>query len=318
MEREKKSIIARFQDFLETKKGQTILNYLYSWGAAVVILGALFKLTHIKGADLMLFLGMGTEVLVFFISGFDRQASTLSGGSDEEKHGTSSGPIVIGSGAPLVAGANVAAAPATVTVSDGIAATAVKSDGQPIDAEALAAMANLAAANAAAAAAQAASGPIVIGGGTMEGAVPAELPEGFVPAAAGAEGPTVIGEAPTIIGHGGTVDIPEMEKVTTDYIERLRELCESFSHVAEQAGQLENSADEIERLSRNLTSINTIYELHLKSLGGQINNIDSVNVQTQRMADQIEELNAVYKRMLESMTVNMGVRGANPSLDANS
>ena len=68
----------------------------------------------------------------------------------------------------------------------------------------------------------------------------------------------------------------------------------------------------MERLSRNLTSINTIYELHLKSLGGQINNIDSVNAQTQRMADQIEELNAVYKRMLESMTVNMGVRTPNP------
>ena len=338
MEREKKSIIARFQDFLETKKGQTILNYLYSWGAAVVILGALFKLTHIKGADLMLFLGMGTEVLVFFISGFDRQASTLGGGSDEEKHGTSSGPIVIGSGAPLVAGANVAAAPATVTVSDGIAATAVKSDGQPIDAEALAAMANLAAANAAAAAAQAAAGPVFVSGGggntgdTVISSKTAVVNEGDImassatdgasvthaDAAAGIAGPTVIGEAPTIIGHGGTVDIPEMEKVTTDYIERLRELCESFSHVAEQAGQLENSADEIERLSRNLTSINTIYELHLKSLGGQINNIDSVNVQTQRMADQIEELNAVYKRMLESMTVNMGVRGANPSLDANS
>ena len=55
------SAISRFQDFLETQKGQTILNYLYSWGAAVVILGALFKLTHIEGADLMLFLGMGTE-----------------------------------------------------------------------------------------------------------------------------------------------------------------------------------------------------------------------------------------------------------------
>ena len=196
-------------------------------------------------------------------------------------------------------------------------------------------MASLAAANAAAAA-SAAAGPVIIGGngGNIGGAtVPSQsavenesdaavssVAENVAAAhaIAGAAGPTVIGEAPTIIGHGGTVDIPEMEKVTTDYIERLRELCESFSHVAEQAGQLENSADEIERLSRNLTSINTIYELHLKSLGGQINNIDSVNVQTQRMADQIEELNAVYKRMLESMTVNMGVRGTNPSLDANS
>jgi len=317
MEREKKSMITRFQDFLETKKGQTILNYLYSWGAAIVILGALFKLTHIKGADLMLFIGMGTEVLVFFISGFDRQASTLGGGAEDEGSAASA-PIVIGGGAPLVAGA-VAGAP--VAAGSGVVAPAdvpvIKNDGQPIDAEALAAMANLAAANAAAAAAKAASGPIIIGGSTgqpVSESTAQQLMDQQALESAGqpmGEGPTVIGEAPTIIGHGGTVDIPEMEKVTTEYVERLRELSESFSHVAEQAEHLENCSDEMERLSRNLTSINTIYELHLKSLGGQINNIDSVNAQTQRMADQIEELNAVYKRMLESMTVNMGGRNTN-------
>ena len=73
--KQNKSAISRFQDFLETQKGQTILNYLYSWGAAIVILGALFKLTHINGADLMLFLGMGTEVLTFIVNGFERQSS---------------------------------------------------------------------------------------------------------------------------------------------------------------------------------------------------------------------------------------------------
>lgn len=63
------------QKWLRTKKGQTFLNYAYSWGAAVVIAGALFKLTHIDGADLMLFLGMGTEVIVFFLAGFEPQES---------------------------------------------------------------------------------------------------------------------------------------------------------------------------------------------------------------------------------------------------
>ena len=43
----------------------------------------------------------------------------------------------------------------------------------------------------------------------------------------------------------------------------------------------------------------------LKSLGSQIGNIDLVNEQTRRMAEQIEELNHVYDRMLQSMTVNM-------------
>lgn len=72
MEETKKGFMSRFQAYLDTEKGRILLNYLYSWGAAVVILGALFKLTHIGGANLMLFVGMGTEVLVFFISGFEK------------------------------------------------------------------------------------------------------------------------------------------------------------------------------------------------------------------------------------------------------
>lgn len=60
------------QRWMDSKIGQTFLNYAYSWGAAVVILGTLFKLTHLPGANLMLFIGMGTEVVVFFLSAFDR------------------------------------------------------------------------------------------------------------------------------------------------------------------------------------------------------------------------------------------------------
>ena len=329
MENEKKrNIITKLQDFLETEQGLRLLNYLYSWGAAIVIAGALFKLTHIKGADLMLWIGMGTEVLVFFISGFDRQASTMGGGKSEGSASVS-GPVVIGGGVPL-SGSVGAGAPAIDTDAIPVTANAPAGNGGSIDADALSAMANIAAANAAAAAAKAAAG----GGANIDaealaamanlaaanvaagnaGATPTGedqpvqiIPEGTVVGAANQ--PIVIGEAPTIIGEGGTVNIPEVEKVTTDYIDRLHDLSEMLNHVAEQMKNLEGSADEMERLSRNLTSINTIYELHLKSLGSQIGNIDNVNEQTQRMADQIEELNSVYKRMLESMTVNMGVRG---------
>lgn len=73
MAQKNKNIIARLQRWMESVPGQTFLNYAYSWGAAVVILGTLFKLTHISGANAMLFIGMGTEVFVFFLSGFDRR-----------------------------------------------------------------------------------------------------------------------------------------------------------------------------------------------------------------------------------------------------
>ncbi len=45
---------------------------MYGWGASVVILGALFKIMHWQYADEMLILGMGVEVLVFFLSGFEK------------------------------------------------------------------------------------------------------------------------------------------------------------------------------------------------------------------------------------------------------
>ena len=267
--KQNKSAISRFQDFLETEKGQTILNYLYSWGAAIVILGALFKLTHIEGADLMLFLGMGTEVLTFIVNGFERQTSA----KETEAPVATGGPVIIG-GAPVATGSMVSApvADAAPVAAAGVA--------PQLDTEALTAMANIAAANAAIAATGAAT----------------------IPAAATAAAPII----------DGKVDVPELQQVTQDYVEKLRALTDSFQHIAEQSSQLEASADEVERLSRNLTTINTIYEMHLKSLGSQIGNIDQVNDQTRRMAEQIEELNRVYDRMLQSMTVNMNIgRGAN-------
>ena len=66
------NIVVRLQHWMDSVPGQTFLNYAYSWGAAIVILGALFKLTHLSGGDFMLFIGMGTEVVVFFLSAFDR------------------------------------------------------------------------------------------------------------------------------------------------------------------------------------------------------------------------------------------------------
>ncbi len=47
------------------------MNYVYGLGAAIVIAGALFKIMHWKGADLMLIVGMGTECIIFVISSFE-------------------------------------------------------------------------------------------------------------------------------------------------------------------------------------------------------------------------------------------------------
>ena len=78
----KYNIIYRLQKWMDSVPGQTFLNYAYSWGASLVILGALFKLTHLKGGNLMLFIGMGTEVVVFFLSAFDRPFDKTADGRE--------------------------------------------------------------------------------------------------------------------------------------------------------------------------------------------------------------------------------------------
>jgi hypothetical protein len=62
---------------------------------------------------------------------------------------------------------------------------------------------------------------------------------------------------------------------------------------------------EMETLSRNLTGVNALYEIQLRSAGGQLDAIDKVNEQTKIMATQVEELNKLYARMIEAMTTNM-------------
>ncbi|WP_193408665.1 type IX secretion system motor protein PorL/GldL [Hymenobacter glacialis] len=47
---------------------------IYGIGAAVVIIGALFKIEHWKGADEMLIVGLGTEAIIFFLSAFQPQS----------------------------------------------------------------------------------------------------------------------------------------------------------------------------------------------------------------------------------------------------
>ena len=90
----KSNIIYRLQKWMDSVPGQTFLNYAYSWGASIVILGTLFKLTHTDGADFFLFLGMGTEVVVFFLSAFDRPFDKTTDGMELDTHMKKSEDVV--------------------------------------------------------------------------------------------------------------------------------------------------------------------------------------------------------------------------------
>ena len=118
------NIIYRLQKWMDSVPGQTFLNYAYSWGASIVILGTLFKLTHLPGANFFLFLGMGTEVLVFFISAFDRPFDKTTDGMELDIHTDTASPAVdkapVVRSAPVVSNAPVVDSEAIAAVSSSV------------------------------------------------------------------------------------------------------------------------------------------------------------------------------------------------------
>lgn len=60
-----------FIQALQSKKGKKFMGYLYGWGAAIVIVGAMFKIQHWPGAGAMLVSGLTIEAIIFFFSAFE-------------------------------------------------------------------------------------------------------------------------------------------------------------------------------------------------------------------------------------------------------
>ena len=301
------NIVVRLQHWMDSVPGQTFLNYAYSWGASIVILGALFKLTHIPGSNFMLFVGMGTEVVVFFLSDFDRPfdkteigkelphdyetdeeiAARLGLTDDDEADDdeadtpadTTPTPVAGGpqGGGTIIIGGPVGSQPAP--------STPAPSQPDPVQAARAA-----------------------IAAGTPEGGEPFEAEAQRLAAIIRAANDELLRRAQAVLS-------PEMEEATGKYIEQLRTLSDTFAKVDEQSARLAHDSQEMENLNRTLTAINKTYDLHFKSISCQVGTIDQINAQTQRLAEQIEKLNHVYARMIDALTVNMN-RPMPPQQDA--
>ena len=254
------NVVYRLQKWMDSVPGQTFLNYAYSWGASIVILGTLFKLTHLPGANFFLFLGMGTEVFVFFISAFDRPFDKTTDGMNLDIHPQEDNVDEEGA---AVAGQQTIVGGATIIGGGGVV------------------------------------GGGVVGGGVVEGGV------------AGGGGTVIIGGG---VGELPQPVAPDMAEATTNYVEELKKLTEVLEKVSEQSQRLTTDSEEMENLNRTLTGICKVYEMQLKSASKQIGTIDEINEQTRKMADQIDQLNKIYARMIEAMTVNM--RAAAPAAPA--
>lgn len=265
------NIVYRLQKWIDSVPGQTFLNYAYSWGASIVILGTLFKLTHLPGANVMLYLGMGTEVLVFFISAFDRPFDKTAIGMDLPVHleDEESEEGRVKSEESALGGSQTGGQ--TVIVGNLGGVGALGSVG-------------------------------ALGGVGISG-------DQEIPAAPAGSVATVGTVASTL----NTAPIADgMQEATENYVEELKTLTETLQKVSEQSRRLTKDSEEMENLNRTLTGICKIYEMQLKSASSQIGTIDEINGQTRKLADQITELNKIYTRMIEAMTVNMRAAGGNP------
>ena len=98
---------------------------------------------------------------------------------------------------------------------------------------------------------------------------------------------------------------PEMEEATQAYIAKLRTLADTFTKVDEQSARLAHDSEEMAQLNRTLTAINKTYDLHFQSISKQVGTIEQINEETRQLAKRIEELNGVYRRMIDAMAVNM-------------
>lgn len=293
------NIVYRLQKWMDSVPGQTFLNYAYSWGASIVILGTLFKLTHLPGANLMLFLGMGTEVLVFFLSAFDRPFDKTADGRDIPTHITEE---YLETGKVTYDTNNSVAGSQPVSGSHPVSGDAVVV-GQPIvfapGATASQGIASAAASEGTASSPVSAAASSVSASSSddkdADVAVQQPLPAAVQQPVAG-----------STAWVGGQQQItPEMEEAQNNYVEELKKLVETLEKVNEQSSRLTRDSEEMENLNRTLTGISKVYEMQLKGASQQIGTIDQINEQSRKMAQQIEQLNKIYTRMIEAMTVNM-------------
>ena len=230
------NIVYHLQKWMDSVPGQTFLNYAYSWGASVVILGTLFKLTHLPGANIMLFAGMGTEVFVFFLSAFDRPFDKTQDGKelpthiDDEEIDNEEAEVE----AAYEAGRN-GESPAEAAAHVGAAVGG--------------------------------GGTIIIGGGSIQGGAvqgdAAAVHGGVFQGGAAVQSGVAAGQdAAAVNVAAAAADFAANREVAVQladaqasYLEQLKNLTETLQKVSEQSVRLTRDSEEMENLNRTLTGI---------------------------------------------------------------
>ena len=257
--------------FISSENGQRFFNFAYSIGAAIVIWGALFKILHLPGGNALLSIGMGTEVLMFVLTAFDRppreykweQVFPVLETGDEADRPATGGTVVVGGGQAVASG------------------SAVQSAG------------------------------------------PAGMPA--IPVTDASGNPDLVATMAAMAD--------EMKRLhaTTQALNEVSEtLLASYKAITDNSASITSASagyvDQMQALDRNLSGLNTIYEIQLRSVSGQLDAIDRVNkciknisdmyakaseagadycAESEKMARNMQQLNTMYERMIQAMTLTM-------------
>ena len=244
--------------YLAAERGQRFFNFAYSVGAAIVICGALFKIIHLPGDDILLCVGMGTEVLIFILNALDRPARDYNW----EK---------------------------VFPQLDGF---------------------------------------------TPENTVALPRPAATVVSKPAAGASTRLPEECLEGAESVAASLAQLQEAASRLAKVSAALTDSGSAISARASGLgedaEGYARQMQDLNRNISGLNTIYEIQLRSVAGQLEAIENVNrgmkeigamyedavkrsrrynEESEKLTRNMEQLNSVYANMLSAMTVNMP-RGA--------
>lgn len=318
-----KAFRIRLSIFLGSYRGKTIFNLFYGLGASIAITGVLFKLLYLDGASIMLAIGLGTEAILFALSAleppyrnyhWENVFPVLKTNNEADKPDfdkivqqvaqDKTGPFMDEVIPSKTQTQNTSYVPHSNPVANVTTQQARENYG-----------------------------------------IPSQVPISEEDAQTLTESIKKMGEAVTQLNN-----LADITVVTENYISKLSGMAENLNRFSEATGSLaevsnvlldsyknvtENSdeisanskgyVEQMGNLNRNLSGLNTIYEIQLKSISSQIDTIDRVNKglvhiremyecsagdsdrfskETEAMAENLARLNTVYSRMLEAMAPN--------------
>ncbi len=254
--------------FLSGENGQRFFNFAYSIGAAIVIWGALFKILHLPGGNMLLSIGMGTEVLMFVLTAFDRPPReyhweevfpVLSSKNPDDRPDFRGGETVIGAAPVSPRPAATAEAP-EVIIPEG----ATPSERY---------MAQMAA-----------------------------LSEQMDRLRQTTESLNHVSEVLLDSYRAITENSENITRSSTGYVEEMQSLNRNIAGLNTiyeiQLKSVSSQLDSIDRVNKGIKDIRDMYE---KSSAMS----ERYCEETEKMARYMQQLNSVYEKMLHAMTINM-------------